>query len=147
MHISDLKDRPAFAGTIADRAWHAWWTQTDVTLAQYRARLDTVFASDGIPFALVAHQGDDYAGSVLVIGNDLDARPDYGPWIAALWIEPAWRRRGIASNLLTAARTRASDQGHKALYLCANPDKTGFYQARGFRLIESDVSGLEVFLG
>ncbi len=147
MHISDITDKPGFADIVADRGWHAWWTQTDVTRAQYRARLDAVFAGDPIPFALVAHEGDTYAGSVLVIADDLSARPDYTPWIAALWVEPERRRQGIATQLLSAARTQAAERGHRTLYLCANPDKTPFYQAQGFRLIETGVSGLDIFQG
>ena len=147
MQISDITDRPGFADSVADRGWHAWWTQTEVTLAQYRARLDEVFTSDGIPFALVAHDGDSYAGSVLVIENDLDARPACTPWIAALWVEPERRRQGIATQLLSSARTQAAGQGHRTLYLCANPDKTPLYRAQGFHLIETGVSGLNVFRG
>lgn len=54
--------------------------------------------NDGIPFCLVAEEGGVYIGSVLVIENDLDARPDYTPWIAALWVEPHARKRGAATG-------------------------------------------------
>lgn len=146
MLISDLRDRPGFADTIADRAWHAWWTESGVPLADYRAHLDPMMEGDGVPFALVAHEGDAYVGSVLVIENDLEARPQYAPWIAALWVEPEQRRQGVAVQLIDAARAEAARLGWQACYLCATPDNSPYYLARGFRQLEADVAGLNVFV-
>ncbi|WP_325052895.1 GNAT family N-acetyltransferase (plasmid) [Sinorhizobium meliloti] len=60
----------------------------------------------------------------MLIENDLDDRPQYTPWIAALWVEPDMRRRGIAAKLMEAVRKQASAQGHAFCYLCATPDIT-----------------------
>ena len=144
MKISNLKEVPHFANTVADRGWHAWWTESGVSLEQYRSPLDAMIEGDGIPLCLVAHEEDIYLGSVLVIDDDLEARPDYAPWIAALWVEAQARHKGIASRLLEAARAEAVRLGTDACYLCATADKTDFYRARGFELIETDVSGLNV---
>lgn len=144
MKISNLKDAPGFADTVADRGWNAWWTESGVPLEQYRAHLDVMIEGNGIPFCLVAHDDDVYLGSVLVIDDDLEARPDYAPWIAALWVEVSARRRGIASRLIDAARAEAIRLGNEICYLCATADKTDFYRARGFALIETDVCGLNV---
>jgi GNAT superfamily N-acetyltransferase len=145
MRISDLREVPAFADTVADRGWHAWWTGSGVTLADYRAHLDPMVARGGLPFALVAHDGAAYLGSVLLIENDLDARPGYAPWIAALWVDPAQRRQGVAAALIAAARAGAARLGHATCFLCATPDLAPFYLARGFRRIEEDVGGLDIF--
>lgn len=145
IEISNLKTCPQWADTIADRAWHAWWTETDVSLAEYRAHIDPMIDGNGVPFALVAHSHGVYLGSVFVIENDLDERPHYAPWIAALWVEPESRRQGIAAALISAARQEISALGHETCYLCASPQNSPYYLARGFRQIESDVSGLNVF--
>ncbi|HEV7318778.1 MAG TPA: GNAT family N-acetyltransferase [Ensifer sp.] len=129
----------------ADRAWNAWWTATDVSLAEYRAHLDPMIEGHGIPFALVAHSPGLYLGSVFVIENDLDERPQYAPWITALWVEAEARRQGIAATLLAAARQEASALGHETCYLCASPENSPYYLARGFEQIEGDVSGLNLF--
>jgi GNAT superfamily N-acetyltransferase len=146
MEISNLNNHPRFADTVADRGWHAWWTESGVPLAQYRAHLDPMIKEEGIPFGLIAHEGDVYLGSVLVIENDLDARPQYTPWIAALWVEPERRRQGIAAKLIATARTEASRYGQLSCYLCATPDKSPYYLAQGFKQIEDDVSELSVFV-
>lgn len=145
MDISTLRERPGFADTVADRGWHAWWTDSGESLAQYRAALEPMLGGDGIPFGIVAHHQRTYLGSTLVIENDLEERPRYAPWIAALWVEPAWRRQGVAARLMAAARAEAARHGHDSCYLCATPDKSPYYVARGFTRIERDVSGLDVF--
>lgn len=144
--ITDLREVPQFADIIAHRAWNAWWTDSDMSQADYRAGLDQMIHNSGIPFALVAHEGGAYRGSVLVIDNDLDARPQYKPWIAALWVEPDARRLGIAGSLIDAARQVAEGLGHPCCNLCATPENSPYYLARGFRLVESDVEGLNVFV-
>ncbi|WFR94831.1 GNAT family N-acetyltransferase [Rhizobium tumorigenes] len=145
MQILRLRDNPAFADAVADRSWNAWWTETGVTLAQYRAHLDPMIENDGIPFCLIAEEGGVYIGSVLVIENDLDARPDYTPWIAALWVEPQARKRGAATRLIAAARAKAAKWGKDSCYLCATPEMDGFYLGLGFEPIETDISGLNIF--
>ncbi|WP_237153730.1 GNAT family N-acetyltransferase [Oryzibacter oryziterrae] len=146
MRIASLKENPAWADIIANRCWHAWWTDSGVSLTDYRAGMDAMISGNGIPLALVAHDEGRYLGSVFLIDNDLDARPTLKPWIAALWVEPSERRRGIASQLIQAAREEARRLEHATGYLCATEDKTAFYLSRGFRLIERDVDGLNVFM-
>ncbi|MEI2301014.1 GNAT family N-acetyltransferase [Ensifer sp. MJa1] len=145
IQISNLKTFPHWADTIADRAWHAWWTESDVSLAQYRAHIDPMIDGNGVPFALVAHSDGIYLGSVFVIENDLDERPQYAPWIAALWVEEEARRQGIAATLIAVARREISALGHDTCYLCASAENSPYYLARGFKQIESDVSGLNLF--
>jgi GNAT superfamily N-acetyltransferase len=145
VEISDLQARPEWADTIASRAWNAWWTDSGVSLSEYRAHLDPMIEGDDIPLALVANEHERYLGSVLLIENDLDDRPQYSPWIAALWVEPEVRRNGIAAKLIEAARYEARRRGYGQCYLCATPENSPYYLARGFEQIESDVSGLNVF--
>jgi hypothetical protein len=79
MQISPLSTHPHFADTIAHRGWHAWWTESGVPLADYRVHLEPMIRGYGVPLALVAHEGGVYLGSVLVIEDDLEARPQYAP--------------------------------------------------------------------
>ena len=147
MIISNLRSVRAFAKTVADRAWHEWWTNTDVSLAEYRSGIERMVDGDedAIPSALVAHSGTQYAGSVLLVDNDLEACRQYSPWIAALWVESQFRRQGVAGKLIEAARGQAVRLGHDTCYLCATPANAPYYLARGFRLLESGVDGLDVF--
>ncbi|MHC2364148.1 GNAT family N-acetyltransferase [Rhizobium leguminosarum] len=145
MEICNLQTYPSFADTIADRAWNAWWTHSGVSLAEYRAHLEPMLEGQGIPLALIAHEQGRYLGSVLLIENDLDDRPQYSPWIAALWVEPEMRRNGIAAKLMDSARKEASTSGHTVCYLCATHNNSPYYIARGFTQIESDVWAERIF--
>ena len=73
-----------------------------------------------------------------------DARPQYTPWIAALWVENSHRRQGIATALMDRATRTAAALGFSKAYLCAVPEKTAFYVKRGFTVLEEDVEGLTV---
>jgi GNAT superfamily N-acetyltransferase len=143
--VSNLKHVPHFADIVAKRGWHAWWTESGVPLSDYRAHLEPMMVGEGLPQAFVAHQGDTYLGSALLIESDLDARPLLTPWIAALWVEQVNRGKGIASNLMACARAEAARLGVEKVYLCAAPDVTPYYLARGWVQIEADVRSLNVF--
>jgi GNAT superfamily N-acetyltransferase len=145
MKISPLRTHPHFADTVADRAWHAWWTESGVPLSDYRAHLDPMIHGHGIPQAFVAHDGETYLGSALLIESDLDARPQLKPWVAALWVDAAHRGKGLAGQLMDAACAEALRLGHATVYLCAEPKVTPYYLARGWTQIEADVGGLNVF--
>ncbi len=145
MQISNLRDVSQFADTIADRGWHAWWTDSGVPLSDYRKHLDPMMTGKGIPFALVAHDGETYLGSALVIESDLEARPQLAPWIAALWVDEAARRKGIAAQLMHHAQNEIAKLGTSTCYLCATLENSPYYSARGFTLIEESVTGLNVF--
>lgn len=143
--ISNLAHVRQFADTIAERGWHAWWTDSGMTLATYRAGLEPMLRGDAIPMAFVAHRGDTYLGSVLLIENDLEQRPNLSPWIAALWVDVEHRGQCIAESLMATARTAASALGVTHVYLCAEAKVTPFYLRLGWTQIETDVGGLNLF--
>lgn len=145
MQISDLRQYPGYADTVADRGWNAWWTESGVPIEDYRAHLDPMLEGHGVPSAFVAHENDRYIGSVLIIDNDLDERPNYSPWIAALWVEPEFRRQGVAAQLMARSREYLAKLGHDTCYLCATAEKRPYYLKQGFTLLEEDVAGMDVF--
>jgi GNAT superfamily N-acetyltransferase len=144
--INPLGQCPQFSGIIADRCWHAWWQDSDYSLGEYRGWLDECLEGREIPACFVAHHGETYLGSACLIANDLEARPQYTPWIAALWVEESHRRQGIATALMGRAATSAAALGFSKAHLCAVPEKTAFYVKRGFTVLEDDVEGLTVFV-
>jgi GNAT superfamily N-acetyltransferase len=146
LNIVNLADFPRFADTVADRGWKAWFADGSVTIEEYRNRLEPMLSPKRVPFCLVAEQGGVYAGSVLVIESDMEERPQYAPWIAALWVDPDHRGNGVGRQLLFAACEYAFDLGHRSCYLCTIPDNDEFYLGSGFELLESHVDGLNIFV-
>ncbi|WP_432285285.1 GNAT family N-acetyltransferase [Aminobacter sp. BA135] len=143
--ISDLRDRPEFAGDVADRIWNAWWRQDGHERALIRGLVDENFASTGLPQAFVAHDGDTFLGTAHLIDNDLESRPQYSPWVAAVWVDETARRSGIGAALVQAGADAAFGQGFDTAYLCAKPAVSAFYERLGWQRIEEDVEGLNVF--
>lgn len=143
--ISDLRDRPDFADDVADRIWNAWWRQDGHERASIRGLVDENFASTGLPQAFVAHDGDTFLGTAHLIDNDLESRPQYSPWVAAVWVDETARRSGIGAALVQAGADAAFGQGFDTAYLCAKPAVSAFYERLGWQRIEEDVEGLNVF--
>lgn len=136
--FSSLALRSDFIGTVADRMWHAWWREAGEPLSTLLGHLRE-FRNDAIPLGIVAHRDDDFVGSALLIDSDLEERPQYSPWLAALWVEPEARSRGVAAALSDRILAEAAALGHDRVYLCASADKDGYYLARGWEAIERDV--------
>jgi N-acetylglutamate synthase-like GNAT family acetyltransferase len=95
--------------------------------------------SASIPFTLVAHEGPQFAGNALVIVSDMEERPQYTPWVAAVWVDPAYRMQGIGGALVDQATTFAFALGINRIYLCATRENRGFYLKRGWVQVEEDI--------
>ena len=137
--ISDLRQRPEFFDTVADRIWQEWWQPNGYPLTTIEGRLAENMQDTQIPLALVAHDGGAFIGTASVIASDLDERPEFTPWVAAVWIEERVRGQGIGAALVDAAARASFTLGFPCAYLCARVRMTGFYQRLGWTLIERRV--------
>jgi len=91
-----------------------------------------------IQTSFVAHDGERFLGTISVIENDEDSRPQYAPWIAALWVEPEARRHGIGAALVERASASAFAAGAKRLYLLTRERRRAYYEELGWRVLEAD---------
>ena len=137
--ISDLRQRPGFFDTVADRIWQAWWKPDHHPLDLITGRLRKNLTNMPIPLALVAHDGDAFLGTASLIPSDLAERPQLTPWIAAVWVEPHARQRGIGGALVNRATQDCFALGFERAYLCARPQRSAFYEGLGWSPIERDV--------
>lgn len=72
-------------------------------------------------------------GGLGVIENDFHERKDLSPNICAVYTEEAYRRRGIAGNLLYMAVEDLRRKGISPVYLVT--DHTGFYERYGWEFL------------
>jgi GNAT superfamily N-acetyltransferase len=112
--------------------WRAWWQPKGHSLSQVSAGL-TNMLKDGnqFPFGLVAHKDELFLGSTLGIASDLEERPDYTPWVAAVWAEPEHRGKTIGRTLVTFAAEACFAHGFRRTYLCFSPRLRNFYVRKG----------------
>lgn len=146
--ISDLRQQPAFFDAVADRIWRAWWKERGFPADFIAGRLRENMNASPIPFALVAHRDETFIGTASVIASDLEERPQYSPWVAAVWVDPQYRMREIGSALVARATSDAFALNFRRVYLCAGKDRRRFYTRQGWAPIEEDVGGrhLTVFV-
>jgi GNAT superfamily N-acetyltransferase len=67
--------------------------------------------------AVVATDGPTLCGSAILIGADMDTRPELSPWLAGVFVVPEFRRRGIGTSLVEYITDRAGAMGVPTLYL------------------------------
>ncbi|MFT0859596.1 GNAT family N-acetyltransferase [Ancylobacter sp. G4_0304] len=142
--IDDLRRVPHFADHVASCVWQAWWRDSGVALAALRARVEEALAGEGVPVTLVAHHDGRFLGTASLIASDMEERPDYAPWVAAVWVEPEEQRRGIGAALVDQAARAGFALGAPRVYLCTEATNLGFYRRGGWGLIEADVAGLDI---
>jgi len=146
--ISDLRQRPEFFDSVADRIWQEWWQPNGHPLDYIRGRLEENLRDTPIPLALVAHDGSTFLGTASVIASDLDERPELTPWVAAVWVEESARGHGIGAALVDTATRACFAFGFARAYLCARVRMTRFYEGLGWTILERNVgpSQLSVFV-
>jgi N-acetylglutamate synthase-like GNAT family acetyltransferase len=137
--ISDLRQCPEFFDSVADRIWRAWWKADGHPLEYISGRLRENLNAAAIPFALVAHDGEVFLGTTSVIASDLAERPQLTPWVAAVWVDPQARRRGVGAALVERATRDCFALGVRRAYLCARPQRSGCYEGLGWTPVERGV--------
>ena len=137
--ISDLRDRPEFQPVLADRIWRAWWQEQGTHLETVESHVADNLGPGPIPSAFVAHDGDRFLGTASVIAADMAERPQYTPWVAAVWVEPEARGAGLGEALVRQAAQAIFRAGWSRAYLCAALHRRTFYEGLGWTMLEEDV--------
>ena len=133
--IESLVGYPQFIPTLAE--WHhAQWSYLDVgkSVAQRAATLRT-HGRATVPMTLIALSRDTLLGSASLIAHDMDTRMDLSPWLASVYVAPAYRGHGVGSALVRQVVARAAALDFPALYLFT-PDRAGFYERLGWHVLE-----------
>jgi predicted N-acetyltransferase YhbS len=139
LQITDLRECPEFFDIVADRVWRAWWRPNGHPLEKVSTGLREMMKGERIPFALVARDGAQFLGSTLGIECDLAERPQYAPWVAAVWVEPQHRLKTVGRSLVGRAVQNCFERGFPRVYLCSSPERWNFYTRQGWTPIEHGV--------
>lgn len=99
-------------------------------------------ARPGPPVVLVALDGDDaVVGTVAIDPDDVPDRGDLAPWLASLYVDAAWRRRGLGARLVDAVCARAAADGLTHLHLMTYDEDglDGWYRRLGWAVVDRGV--------
>ena len=125
-----VSERPELAPDAA-QWFHEKW---GIPLEAYRESMTQSIAQpDGVPFWLLALDAGRIVGGLGVIDNDFHKRPDLTPNLCAVYVDPAYRRRGLARALLDAACARLAGLGITDAYLITT--HTAFYERCGWTFL------------
>jgi GNAT superfamily N-acetyltransferase len=136
--ISDLRNRPDFADVVADRVWRAFWKDDGHPLDLLTGLVRMNLGAGPIPTAFVAHDGPLFLGTASLIACDEPSRPQYTPSVAAVWVEPEHRRRGIGAALVDASAEAAFRARAGRVYLLARAQRRPFYEKLGWSVLEAN---------
>lgn len=127
MKILKLRENPAMKEEIA-HWFHSKW---GIPLEAYLESMEDCLArKNGVPQWYVAVEGEKIIGGLGVIENDFHDRKDLTPNVCAVYVEEAYRCRGIAGALLNFVCDDMHKMGIAPLYLLT--DHTGFYERYGW---------------
>jgi len=141
--IVPLASRPDLWGQAAQWSVEQWRHEfpsdtVDTYLSQYRTAAD---GADGVleVWAALSPEGGLVGIATLVDDDELPDATEPGPWLAAVYVEPAARGAGVGSALVSHVASRARVLGHEHLFLYT-ADRRDWYERRGWlALRESSV--------
>lgn len=102
-----------------------------------------------VPQWYIVRDGENIIAGIGVIDNDFHDRKDLTPNVCAVYVEEAYRKQGIAGELLQLVCDEFKSMGIPALYLVT--DHTAFYERYGWEFLcmvqgdgESDMTRMYV---
>lgn len=110
------RDEPAF-NIVARWRYDAFYARDGGTFEDSRDALHAWMGGLGYEMALLAEVDGQPAGSCLFVREEIDPKHDLTPWLAALYVAPEFRKRGIASALVRAIEQHARSVGCGELFL------------------------------
>lgn len=131
MEVRCLRDFPELAEKAARWFSDKWGIPADAYLESIR---DGIARKTEIPqWYVVVDEGQGIAAGSGVIENDFHDRKELTPNVCALWVEPQYRNRGLARQLLNDIRRDMLEMGFPTLYLVT--DLEDFYEKCGWRFL------------
>jgi GNAT superfamily N-acetyltransferase len=138
MEIELLADHPLLVPVVSGWHFDEWSDRyPGTTRAAWTAELAGRCERDRIPMTFVALVDAEAVGSASLVVGDMDTRPDLSPWLAAVYVLPAFRHRGIATALVSHALVQARRFGVRQLYLWTD-SAASLYSRLSWRLLAEE---------
>ena len=130
MEFIKIREHPE----MADRAAGWFHEKWGVPREEYANSMQECIEQRGaVPQWYLMLEEGQILGGLGVIENDFHNRKDLAPNVCAVYVEEAYRCRGIAGEMLKQVCEDMERQGIDTLYLIT--DHTGFYEQYGWRFL------------
>ncbi len=137
--VEQLARRPDLLSTVARWLYEEWWEGKEgASLDTLSIRLRPHLAPDQIPMTLLALLGPRCpVGTATLLQHDVGTEqwPSLSPWLAAVYVVPERRRKGVGTHLVDAAVAEARGLGTEVLYLLTT-DSEDFYARLGWQVFD-----------
>jgi GNAT superfamily N-acetyltransferase len=137
--IEQLSERPDLLSTVAGWIYNEWWTEVEgASVGSLTELLRAHLIHDQIPITLVASLERCPVGTATLLAHDVETEewPDLSPWLAAVYVMPEYRRRGVGAALINAIVEKAASLRVGILYL-STVEREEFYADLGWQVIHS----------
>ena len=140
MVIESIADNLELLATIGQWHWDEWGhADPEGNAESWIEGLSQRIGRDQIPTTYVALSNKrELLGSVSLVENDMDTRPDLRPWLAGLYVPPSAREHGVGSALTLHAMERTKAMGINQLYLYTAKAES-LYSRLGWTTIDRDI--------
>ena len=134
--LKQLSECPEHLETVGLWIHNEWWSKRYDSPEVVLSWLRTHKKLDAVPYSVVALAEGEPVGSCCVIENDCIHRPQYTPWVAAVYVRPEFRRRGIAEALTRRLASEMHARGNDGVFLMAAGDREArIYERAGFATV------------
>ena len=137
LQIEQLSEHPDLLPTVAGWIYSEWWTEVEgASVGTLTVSLRAHLTTDQIPMTLVASLERSPVGTATLLAHDVETEewPDLTPWLAAVYVMPEYRRRGVGAVLVNAMVEKAASLGVAVLYL-STVGREDFYARLGWQVI------------
>ncbi len=139
LKVRQLSDCMEHLLTVGTWIYREWWSKRYDSPEVVLSWLRTHTQKDTVPYTVVAFADGAPVGSCSVIENDCVHRKQYAPWVAAVYVKPEMRHRGVASLILQEAAAIADRAAVKGLYIDCLAITAPVYEKNGWKIYEREV--------
>ena len=145
MKIDFLGNYIDFVPKLAELHLNEWkHLSPDMTLEDRAIKLKEISGSIDIPFMLVAVENNQLIGSAALVYEDMETRKDLSPWLAAVFVKPKFRNKGIGTKLIIRIELEAKRRWIKKLFLYTEHARKLYSKLGWHGLEECEYQGVNV---
>lgn len=140
MKIDILYNYPEHKETVAKYIMNAFVDEKDrnqekmeILKAFFGSKHESLF-----PKTFIAIEDNKCMGTISIFENDLKGQDNLKPWLASLYVEPKFRSRGIAYELMRKVMDTVKEMGYDILYL-RTENAGNYYIEHGWEFVYSTV--------
>ena len=147
MKIDFLGNYSEFIPKLAELHFNEWnHLSPDMTVEDRVFKLTEISKSIDVPFMLVAVENNQLIGSAALVYDDMETRKDLSPWLAAVFVKPEYREKGIGTKLITSIEDEAKKRRISKLFLYTEHARRLYSKLGWHDLEECEYQGVDVVI-